>query len=124
MLIVNLCDDDQPTSMADCRVVKYRLTLHVYIMSLQKDQLKDLGLRKQWFTSAEIMIQATGNGSKIVGLSGERNPYGKIGVIEEKAMADILIYSKNPLKDVSIVEDHENNLKLIIKDGKVYKNTL
>jgi len=90
----------------------------------RKDQLKDLGLRKQWFTSAEIMIQATGNGSKIVGLSGERNPYGKIGVIEEKAMADILIYSKNPLKDVSIVEDHENNLKLIIKDGKVYKNTL
>jgi len=90
----------------------------------RKDQLKDLGLRKEWFTSPEIMIQATGNGSKIVGLSGKRNPYGKIGVIEEGAMADILIYSKNPLKDVSIVEDHENNLKLIIKDGKIYKNTL
>ena len=90
----------------------------------RKDQLKDLGLRKEWFTSAEIMIQATGNGGKIVGLSGKRNPYGKIGVIEKDAMADILIYSKNPLKDVTIVEDHENNLKLIIKDGKVYKNTL
>ena len=90
----------------------------------RKAELEDLGLRKQWFTSAEIMIQATGNGSKIVGLAGPRNPYGKVGVIEEKAMADILIYSKNPLEDVSIVEDFENNLKLIIKDGKVYKNTL
>lgn len=90
----------------------------------RKAELEDLGLRKQWFTSAEIMIQATGNGSKIVGLAGPRNPYGKVGVIEEKAMADILIYSKNPLDDVSIVEDFENNLKLIIKDGKVYKNTL
>jgi imidazolonepropionase-like amidohydrolase len=39
-------------------------------------------------------------------------------------MADLLIYSKNPLEDVSIVEDHENNLKVIIKDGTVYKNTL
>ena len=39
-------------------------------------------------------------------------------------MADMLIYSKNPLEDVSIIEDYENNLKLIIKDGKVFKNTL
>lgn len=90
----------------------------------RKDQLKDLGLRKQWFTSAEIMIQATGNGGKIVGLCGKRNPYGKVGVIEKGAMADVLIYNKNPLEDVSIVEDYENNLKLIIKDGKIYKNAL
>lgn len=90
----------------------------------RKEQLKDLGLRKQWFTSAEVMIQATGNGGKIVGLCGKRNPYGRVGVIEEGAMADVLIYSKNPLEDVSIVEDYENNLKLIVKDGKLYKNTL
>ena len=31
------------------------------------------------------------------------------------------IYSKNPLTDVTVVEDHESNLKLIIKDGKIYK---
>jgi imidazolonepropionase-like amidohydrolase len=70
------------------------------------------------------MIQATGTGGEVVGLCGKRNPYGKVGVIEEGAMADILIYSKNPLEDVSIVEDYENNLKLIIKDGKTYKNTI
>lgn len=90
----------------------------------RKNELKDLGLRKDFYSSAEIMIQATGNGGKIVGLCGKRNPYGKVGVIEENAMADILIYSKNPLEDVSIVEDYENNLKLIIKDGKVFKNEL
>jgi len=39
-------------------------------------------------------------------------------------MADVLIYSKNPLDEVVIVEDADNNLKLIMKDGKVYKNTL
>lgn len=87
-------------------------------------QLQDLTIRKQWFSSAEIMIQATGNGGKTVALCGKRNPYGKLGVIEKGAMADILIYSKNPLEDVAVVEDYENNLKLIMKDGEVYKNTL
>ncbi len=87
-------------------------------------QLQDLTIRKQWFTSPEIMIQATGNGGATVALSGKRNPYGKLGVIEKGALADILIYSKNPLEDVSIVEDYENNLKLIMKDGWLYKNTL
>ena len=38
-------------------------------------------------------------------------------------MADVLIYSKNPLEDVAIVGDYDNNLKLIVKDGKVYKNS-
>ena len=87
-------------------------------------QLEDLILRKQWFSSAELMVQATGNNGEIVALSGKRNPYGKLGVIEEGAMADVLIYSKNPLKDIAIVGDYENNLKVVIKDGKVFKNAL
>ena len=90
----------------------------------RKQQLHGMTLRKQWFDSADIMIQATGTNGEIVGLTGQRNPYGKVGVIEAGAMADVLIYSKNPLKDVAVVEDHENNLKLIIKNGKIYKNVL
>ncbi|EED31108.1 amidohydrolase [gamma proteobacterium NOR5-3] len=90
----------------------------------RKNELKDLELRKEFFSSPEIMIQATGNGGKIVGMTGKRNPYGKLGVIEEGAMADILIYSKNPMEDVAVVNDPETNLKLIIKDGNVYKNKL
>ncbi|MDR9829426.1 amidohydrolase family protein [Vibrio sp. FNV 38] len=90
----------------------------------RKQQLRDLTLRKQWYESSEIMIQATSVGGEVVALSGKRNPYGKVGVIEEGAMADILIYSENPLEDVSVVEDYQANLKLIVKDGNVVKNTL
>ena len=93
-------------------------------LDTRKQQLDDLILRKEWFSSPELMIQATGNNGEIVALSGKRNPYGKLGVIEEGAMADVLIYSKNPLEDVAIIGDYENNLKLIVKDGKVYKNSL
>lgn len=87
-------------------------------------QLADLSARKKWFTSAQIMVQATGNGGATVALAGKRNPYGKLGVIEKGAMADILIYNRNPLEDVSIVEDYENNLDFIMKDGFVHKNAL
>lgn len=93
-------------------------------LELRKLQLEDLTMHTLWFSSAETMIHATGNAGATVALSGKRNPYGKLGVIEKGAMADVLIYSKNPLEDVSIIEDYENNLKLIMKDGKVYKNTL
>ena len=90
----------------------------------RKQQLKDLTLRKPWFTSAEIMIQATGNAYDCLAMCGKRNIYGKLGVIEEGAMADVLIYDKNPLEDVEVVEKHQEHLKLIIKDGNVYKNEL
>lgn len=88
-------------------------------------QAKELTVRKKWFSDPEIMIQATGNGGEALwNLTGKRNPYGKVGVIEEGAMADIIVLSKNFMENVSIIEDAENNLKLIMKDGKVYKNTL
>ena len=50
--------------------------------------------------------------------------YGKLGVIEKGAMADLLIYSSNPMADVAIVANPEDNLLLIMKDGKIVKNTI
>lgn len=53
------------------------------------------------------------------------NPYkqGKLGVIEEGAYADILLVDGNPLQDITIATNHEN-FRIIMKDGKIYKNTL
>ena len=45
-------------------------------------------------------------------------------MIEEGAYADILIVDGNPLEDIKLLGDPESKLKLIMKDGKVYKNTL
>jgi len=45
-------------------------------------------------------------------------------VIQEGAYADLLIVEGNPLEDVRILEDYENNIQLIMKDGVIYKNTL
>jgi len=81
--------------------------------------------RTKWFTPAEILRQATSGNAELMALSGKRNPYpGKLGVIEEGAYADILLINGNPLKDIKILTDAEKNIVLIMKDGKIYKNTI
>ena len=76
---------------------------------------------------------------KLAALTGKNNPYpdGKLGVIEEGAYADILLVDGNPLKDISVIGGSAKlfdapdrkageikTMRLIMKDGKIYKNTL
>jgi imidazolonepropionase-like amidohydrolase len=89
------------------------------------DQSREFVERTKWFTPAEVLKQATSLSGELLQLSGERSPYpGKIGVIEEGAHADLLLINGNPLEDISILRDHENTLALIMKAGKIYKNTV
>jgi imidazolonepropionase-like amidohydrolase len=80
----------------------------------------------------------TKNGGELCELTGPENPYadGKLGVIEEGAYADILIVDGNPLDDIAAIGANSQwfdaaprgqdvpPIKLIMKDGKVFKNTL
>ena len=94
-------------------------------LEIKKTLNDEFTLRKKWFSNAEILKQATAINGEILALSGPRNPYpGKIGVIEEGALADILLVNGNPLEDISILTEPEKNLALIMKDGKIYKNTI
>ena len=45
-------------------------------------------------------------------------------MIKEGAYADILLVDGNPLESIEILMDPEKNLKVIMKDGRIYKNTL
>ena len=56
-------------------------------------------------------------------MSGPRNPYqGKLGIIEEDALADLLVVDGNPINDIELVARPDKNLMLIMKDGKIYKD--
>lgn len=75
---------------------------------------------------------------EIVKMSGVMDPYpeAKLGVIEKGAYADILLVDGNPLEDLSVIGANEkwfdaeprdpalDTIKLIMKDGIIYKNTL
>jgi len=94
-------------------------------MELKKTLCQEFTNRTKWFSNAEILKQATSVNGEIMALSGPRNPYpGKIGVIEEGALADILLIDGNPLKNIEILTNPEKNLLLIMKDGKIFKNII
>jgi imidazolonepropionase-like amidohydrolase len=95
--------------------------------------------RTQTFDSNfEVLKQMTSTAGEMLTLSGPRNPYqdGKLGVIEEGAYADVLLVDGNPLNDISVIGGTDKwfdadpewkpikTLRLIMKDGKIYKNTL
>jgi imidazolonepropionase-like amidohydrolase len=86
----------------------------------------DMVLRKRWFKDVEILRQNTSSAARWLAKSGTKNPYreGPLGVIKEGAYADMLLVEGNPVKDVSVMADWKNNLKVIMKDGKVFKNIL
>ncbi|WP_428672875.1 amidohydrolase family protein [Roseibium sp.] len=77
-----------------------------------------------WYSPVEILRMATGTAGELFKMSGLRNPYpGDLGVVKEGAYADLLLVEGNPLEDLKAVTDSDN-LKIIMKDGKIYKNTL
>ncbi|MEZ9836680.1 amidohydrolase family protein [Vibrio sp. 10N.261.52.C11] len=88
-------------------------------------QLNELGAIEQVFDTITALRMATSNCGRLFEMSTYRHPYqeGKLGKIVEGAYADLLIIDGNPLESVACVANTETQ-KLIMKDGKVYKNTL
>jgi imidazolonepropionase-like amidohydrolase len=77
----------------------------------------------RWYAPAEVLKMATGDNAQLLALSGLRSPYaGKLGVVEEGALADLLLVDGNPLENIKLIEDPAKNFLVIMKDGKVYKN--
>ncbi len=79
----------------------------------------------RWYTPVETLKMATGDNGELLALSGLRNPYpGRIGVVQQGALADLLLVEGDPIANIKLIEDPAKNFVVIMKDGKIYKNTL
>ncbi|MFU8821700.1 MAG: amidohydrolase family protein [Gammaproteobacteria bacterium] len=79
----------------------------------------------RWFTPPEVLNMATAGNAELLALSGPRSPYpGRLGVVEEGALADLLLVNGNPLENIELVADPGKNFLVIMKDGKIYKDAL
>ena len=84
-----------------------------------------LAMMTRWYTPAEALKMATADNGELMALSGFINPYpGRLGVVEEGALADLLLVEGDPLQDLGLVADPERSFLVIMKDGVVHKNTL
>lgn len=90
-----------------------------------KNQNHGIVKLQKWFTPFEILRMVTSDNARLLAMSGARNPYpGKLGVLEEGALADMLLVEGNPLEEITLLEQPADKFRLIIKNGIVCKNTL
>ncbi len=109
---------------------KYRIrtafgTDILFSEALAKRQGAMLAALTRWYTPAEALIMATSTNAELLQLSGLRNPYpGKLGIVEEGALADLLLVEGNPLENLGLVADPDRAFLVIMKDGRIYKDAL
>jgi imidazolonepropionase-like amidohydrolase len=65
----------------------------------------------------ESLISATRTNAELFSMQNE------IGTVEEGKLADLLVVEGNPLEDISVFQ-RQDNLRLIMKGGRVVKDTL
>jgi imidazolonepropionase-like amidohydrolase len=97
----------------------------LFSASAAEQQGAELVVLLRWYTPAEALRMATSSNAELLALSGLRNPYpGKLGVVQEGALADLLLVNGDPLANLKLVEDPARNFVVIMKDGRVHKNLL
>lgn len=77
-------------------------------------QCQEFFIRSKLLTAHEVLLSATVTPAECNGLSTS------LGQIKPEFIADMIMLTENPLEDVSILDEPEKNLKMVMKEGLVY----
>ena len=77
-------------------------------------QCEEFSIRARVLPAEEILASATTVAAKLVGMEG------RLGVIVEGAIADLLVVNGSPLDDITILANPKKNLLLVIKEGVIH----
>jgi imidazolonepropionase-like amidohydrolase len=116
------------TDLAYKLAIKYKIrtafgTNTLFDSTLAERQGKQLAKMVRWYSSADVLKMATSVNAQLLAMCGERNPYpGKLGVVAEGALADLILVSGDPLTNIELIANPEVNFLIIMKDGKIFKN--
>ena len=118
--------DNQPRVWQMARDLGVKLawgTDFLFEPAINDQQNEHIVMLEQWFSPAEALRLVTHDNAQLLALSGLRSPYqGRLGVVAEDALADLLLVRGNPLEDLALVADPENHFLVIMKDGRIYKD--
>jgi imidazolonepropionase-like amidohydrolase len=81
-------------------------------------QSREFRLKAEVLPLIEVVKGATITSAKLL------NRKGELGVIAENALADILVVDGDPTTNIDALANPDKHIKLIMKDGIVYKNDL
>ncbi|MGQ7249828.1 amidohydrolase family protein [Halomonas sp. V046] len=85
---------------------------------MQRHQLNEFNLRKDVVPTDDLVRAATCNAADAFGARGD------FGEIIPGARGDIIVLRHNPLEDITTLTRPEQDLLMIMKGGKVYKQAL
>ncbi|MCY4022575.1 MAG: amidohydrolase family protein [Anaerolineaceae bacterium] len=85
---------------------------------MRRRQLDEFAIRGEFIPAIDVLRAATCNAADLLGRSGE------LGEVIAGAQADLLVLEGDPLADLGVMAEPETNLRLIMKDGAIYKNSL
>jgi imidazolonepropionase-like amidohydrolase len=85
---------------------------------MHDQQLREFIIRAEVQPPADLIRSATTTAAQLLRLVGE------VGVVAPGALADLLVVDGNPLEDIRVLTTPRRSLKLIVKDGQIYKNDL
>lgn len=89
------------------------------------NQGRQLAKLTRFYQPLEVLSMATQANGELIGLCGNRNPYpAQVGQLVPGALADLLVVEGDPEKNLDFLTDPEQNLKLIMKGGHIYKDAL
>jgi len=74
-------------------------------------------LKAQVMKPMEVLLSATKVNAELFRMSH------KIGSVEPNKLADLIVLEGDPLRNLRALQN-QDNLKVIMKDGRVYKQTL
>ena len=84
--------------------------------TMHEHQLLEFALRGEFQKPIDVIRSATNVAAELFQMSGE------IGEIKIGSMADIITVKGNPLEDLGVLQSPDENLKLIMKAGRIYKD--
>jgi imidazolonepropionase-like amidohydrolase len=85
---------------------------------MHDQQLQEFVIRSEVQPPADLIRSATSTAAELLRMVGE------VGVVAPGAFADLLVVEGNPLEDIRVLTTPERTLKLIMKNGQIYKNEL
>jgi imidazolonepropionase-like amidohydrolase len=81
-------------------------------------QTSEFTLRAQVLPAIDILRSACALNADLLGQSG------RLGVIRERAVADLLVVDGNPLEDISLLARNGESLPVIMQDGRFHKRAI
>lgn len=86
--------------------------------SLVGYQTQEFFIRSKVLTAQEILLSATVTPAEMNGVAD------RLGQIKEGYLADILLLRSNPLENIEVLDEPDEELLLVMKEGLVYSSNL